>query len=435
MALEITGVQGRARRAGMQPGWTLLAINGEPVLDFIDYNWFSAQEELDILVDSGTEQRRILVRKPSEEPLGLELEGLYPQERQCANRCVFCFVDQMAPGMRDSLYVKDDDWRYSVLFGNYITLTNVGDREFERILKRAPSPLYVSVHATDPAVRVRMMENEHAGRILEQLRRLGEVGIAMHCQIVLVPGYNDGDVLRRSLRDLWALYPAVRTVAVVPVGLTKFREGLAQLKPVDQYAALDAVQIVEGFAEDCQRQRNVRFAFAADELVERAGLPPRRYDGEHTPQVANGVGLVSNLLDEFEWALEDLPAKLQRPRRVTIITGTSAYGLMCQVAQTISERVDNLHVQVIKAQNHLFGDSVTVVGLLSGEDFAAAAQGRDLGDELLVSQAALRSGEDVFLDGMTLEQLSQRVGIPVRATGCDGEALARAICSLPDGVA
>lgn len=432
MALQITGVQGRAQRAGIRPGWTLLSINGEPVLDFIDYNWFSAQEELEILADTGAGERHIVVCKPAEEPLGLELEGLYPQERQCANRCVFCFVDQMAPGMRDSLYVKDDDWRYSVLFGNYITLTNISDREFERILKREPSPLYVSVHATDPAVRQRMMENDRAGRILEQLRRLGEAGIVLHCQIVLVPGYNDGEVLRGSLRDLWALYPAVRTVAVVPVGLTQFRQGLPQLQPVDRDAALAAVQIVESFSEECKLQRDVRFAFAADELVERAGLPPRRYDGEHTPQVANGVGLVSNLLDEFEWALEDLPAKLDAPRRVTIITGTSAYGLMEQIAQTISQRVGNLSVRVIKAQNRLFGDSVTVVGLLSGEDFAAAAQGQDLGDVLLISQAALRSGEDVFLDGMTLEQLSRQVGVPVRATGCDGEALARAICGLED---
>ncbi len=432
MALQITGAQGRAKRAGIQPGWRLLSINGEPVLDFIDYNWFSAQTDLDILVDTGKGEKSIRVYKPAEEPLGLDLEGLYPQERQCANRCVFCFVDQMAPGMRDSLYVKDDDWRYSVLFGNYITLTNVGEREFQRILRRAPSPLYISVHATDPDVRVRMMGNESAGRILEQLRALGEAGIQMHCQIVLVPGYNDGDVLLRSLRDLWALHPAVRTVAVVPVGLTRFREGLPELLPVDRAAALAAVETVENFAQGCLQAKGVQFAFAADELVERAGLPPRRYGGEHTPQVANGVGLVSNLLDELEWALQDLPEELPVLRRVSIITGTSAYGLMENVAAQLSARVRNLEIQVIRAQNRLFGSSVTVVGLLSGADIAEAAAGHNLGDEVLISQAALRSGEDVFLDGMTLSELARRVGVPVRAVGCDGEALARAICSLQD---
>lgn len=433
MALLVTSVEGKALASGIKPGCRLLSINGEPVFDFIDYSCFSARNHLTVITETeqGRETRKI--SKNAEEPIGLELDGLYPDEKRCANRCVFCFVDQMPEGMRESLYVKDDDWRYSALFGNYVTLTNMADKDFDRLLRRAPSPMYVSVHATDPDVRMKMMGNPKAGRIMTQLQKLADAGIAVHCQIVLVPGWNDGEVLQRSLEDLYSLEPGVRTVAVVPLGLTCHRQGLAELKPVGREEARSAVATVEAFAKRSQKEHSARFVFASDEMYERAGLPAPRYsDGEHTPQLANGVGMVSDMLDEFEWALEELPESLTDKRSVTIATGVSAYGLMEKIASELQSRVSNLHVNVLRVENRLFGAQVTVAGLICGGDIAQAAAGFGIGQELLVPQAALRSGEDIFLDGMTLTELHERLGVPVRAVPCDGAALAYASCGLEE---
>jgi putative radical SAM enzyme (TIGR03279 family) len=435
MALLITGAEGPAGKSGIKPGSKLLSINGEPVLDFVDYNWYSAQTKLDIEIETERGCRVHHITKDADEPIGLDVEGLYPDERQCANHCVFCFVDQLPCNMRESLYVKDDDWRYSVLFGNYITLTNISDREFERLLSRAPSPLYVSVHSTDIDVRTKMMGNPKAGRIMEQLARLTNAGIVVHCQIVLVPGYNDGESLKKSLSDLYTLYPRVRTVAVVPLGLTCHRAGLAELRPVGRAEACSAVQIVEQFTKRSRVEHNVRFAFASDEMVERAGLPAIRYlEGEHTPQLANGVGMISDFLDDFEWALDDLPESLAEQRVATIATGVSAYGLMEKITSELERKVKNLKLNVIKVENKLFGPEVTVAGLICGKDIADTAARFSLGQELLVPQAALRSGEEVFLDDMTLGQLSCRLGIPVKAVPCDGAALAYAACGLEETI-
>ncbi len=435
MGLHIAGVYGPAKKAGIMPGGTLSSICGEPVLDFVDYNWFSAQTELEITIDSNGKRQTFLIRKRVDEPIGLDLEGLYPDEKRCANHCEFCFVDQMPFGMRESLYVKDDDWRYSVLFGNYITLTNLSERELERLCRRAPSPLYVSVHATDPDLRASMMGNRNAGRVMDQLSRLAEAGITIHCQIVLVPGRNDGDVLRRTLTDLNTLHPSVRTVAVVPVGLTSHRSALADLRPVGRQEALDVVGIVHEFAQSCLTQQGVRFAYVSDEMVERAGLPPMRYlDGEHMPQLANGVGLISGMLDEFEWAKNELPQCLPQARTVTIATGVSAFGLMEKLALEMEQLVAGLRVNVLRVENRLFGPQITVAGLLCGADIAHAAAGNALGDELLVPNAALKSGEDVFLDGLTVPELSQKINTPVRAVACDGAALAFAACGMEEPI-
>jgi putative radical SAM enzyme (TIGR03279 family) len=329
--------------------------------------------------------------------------------------------------------VKDDDWRYSALFGNYVTLTNIPEGEFGRLLRRKPSPLYVSVHATDPDIRSKMMGNPAAGRITDQLRRLTGTGIAVHCQIVLVPGHNDGAVLYKSLEDLFGLHPGVRTVAVVPVGLTCHRQGLPELKPVGTPEAAQAVAAVESFSAGCMKACGARFAFASDEMYERAGLPAPRYDGgEHTPQLANGVGLASDLLDGFEWALGELPDILQERRHVTIATGVSAFPLMEKIASELRRRVADLDIGVLTVENRLFGPEVTVAGLLCGGDIAAAARGKDLGEELLVPRASLRAGSDEFLDGMMLGELSGILGTNVRAAPCDGAALAFAACGLEE---
>jgi putative radical SAM enzyme (TIGR03279 family) len=436
----ITGAEGPAAKAGIKAGGRLVSIEGEPVLDFVDYSWFSARNHLTVIIETDQGRKSHKIVKKAEEPIGLSLEGLYPDEKRCANRCIFCFVDQMPAHMRESLYVKDDDWRYSVLFGNYITLTNVSESEFERILRRKPSPLYVSVHTTDPDLRPKMMGNPRASLILPQLKRLAEAGIVIHCQIVLVPGVNGEDALKRTLSDLNSLYPGVRTVAVVPLGLTCHRQGLAELKPVGKAEALRAVEIVENFESGRQDGRSPQrprspFAFASDEMYLRAGLPAPRYrGGEYMPQLANGVGLISDLLDGFEWALGELPDKLEAPRDISIVTGVSAFPLLEKIATELERRVGNLSIHVIKAENRLFGKSVTVAGLLCGADIAAAAEGKALGQELLIPQSTLRAGEDVFLDGMTVGELADRLGTRVRAVPCDGAALAYASCGMEEDI-
>ena len=438
MATTITRVdrQSAAAQAGIMAGMKLVTVNGQPILDFIDYEAFSAVERLTIVVEDGQEHRTFQFSKPMEQDLGLDLDlDLYPTERHCANHCIFCFVDQTPPGMRASLYGKDDDWRYSMMFGNYVTLTNVSDADFERLIARQVSPLYISVHATDPDVRARMMGNPRAQYILDQLQRLAQGGITFHCQIVLCPGYNDGAVLERTLRDLYALHPAARSVAVVPVGLTQFRESLTALRLPTQAEAREVIHQVEAFAEHCLQQGGQRFAYASDEFYQLAGLPWPRYEGGlHTPQLSNGVGLMDSFLGEFAQALEDLePPPAGWQRKVTIATGRSAAATLRKLCQWLMGRCPGLDAQVVAVDNDYFGHHITVAGLLTGQDIAKALQGRELGEEVLISAACVRDGQDIFLDDWTLSDVEARVGVPVRPTDCDGYTFALAVLGREEG--
>lgn len=438
MATTITRVdrQSAAAQAGIKAGMKLVTVNGQPILDFIDYEALSAAERLTVVVEDGPERRTFQFSKPMEQDLGLELElELYPPERHCANHCIFCFVDQTPPSMRASLYGKDDDWRYSMMFGNYVTLTNVSDADFERLIARQVSPLYISVHATAPDVRARMMGNPRAGRILDQLRRLAQGGIAFHCQIVLCPGYNDGAVLDGSLRDLYALHPAARSVAVVPVGLTQFREGLTDLRLPTQAEAHEVIGQVEAFAQGCRQRGGEHFAYASDEFYQLAGLPYPRYEGGlHTPQLSNGVGLMDSFLGEFDQALEvaDPPPTNWR-RKVTIATGRSAAATLRRLCQLLMGRFPGLDAQVVQVENHFFGRHITVAGLLTGQDIAKALQGLDLGEEVLISAACVRDGQDIFLDDWTLSDVEAQLGAPVRPTDCDGYTFALAVLGREEG--
>lgn len=419
MRHAITGIQeGSAAEAhGLRVGDVLLRINGEPVLDTIDYQALGAQADVELTIERcGTEITAVL-RKEDWEPIGLTFgDSMALKPRSCANRCVFCFIDQMPPKLRSTLYVKDDDWRFSLMMGNYITLTNVGNAEFKRILKRHASPLYVSVHTTDPALRRKMMNNPRAGEILDRLRMLKNAGIRFHCQIVCCPGYNDGDALMRTLKDLSALAPAALSVAVVPVGLTKFREGLPDLAPFDAGSAKALLTQLEPFQKRCRMRLGTTFAFASDEFYCLSGkpLPPAAwYEGY--PQIENGVGLLRQFEEQMREASEDDDQPPPNEARTYVIaTGVSAAPYLRRFSKAYTPGNATVHVATIR--NHFFGETVTVAGLLTGGDVLDQLDPEllKLADQLLISGSMLRHERDLFLDDMSLEEFRGRLPIPVR---------------------
>ncbi|MBQ8072279.1 MAG: DUF512 domain-containing protein [Clostridia bacterium] len=421
-----------AARLGIQPGETLLTINGEPVLDEIDYQALTTVPRLKLtLRDARGEEHVLSLRKPASAPLGLKLdERIILEPRVCRNHCVFCFVDQMPPGMRKTLYVKDDDWRLSLMMGNFVTLTNVDEAEFQRILRRKASPLYISVHATDPDTRIRMLRNPNAGKIMEQLTRLKEAGIRFHCQVVLCPGENDGDILFQTIVDLAGLYPATQSLAIVPIGLTDHREGLYPLRLFRREEAKKLLQDLELIEAHYLKTLGTRFLFPADELYSIAGLPvPSEECYEGYPQIENGIGMIRQLTEECEEAWQRLRDKLEtRPlqatRHVLIPTGVSALPYIQPLAARYAP--PGTSVEVFAVPNRFFGPSVTVTGLIVGADLVEALHGRH-GDQVLISCAMLRENADCFLDDWTVAQVIETVGMPIRVVQHSGEDFIRAL--------
>lgn len=428
MAHIIESVQphGVAYRRGIRAGDSLIAINGEPILDEIDYQALTNRQRLDVLIrrPNGTEET-VRIIKAREAKLGLQLaDTLACRPYACKNKCVFCFIDQMPPGMRETLYVKDDDWRLSLMMGNYITLTNVDEKEFQRILRRKASPLYISVHATNPDVRVKMMRNPNARFIMDRLRALRDAGLRFHCQIVLCPGYNDGDVLVDTLNTLSGLYPAAQSAALVPVGLTKFRKGLAPVAPFDREKAKAVMAIARDFQTRLLSAIGTRFVFPADEMVLIAGeaLPPEEaYEGY--PQLENGVGLLRRFENGLRAAsLENtLPAA---SRRVRIPCGASIAPVMRSWMDAYAPKGVSVAVQPIR--NTFFGETVTVTGLLTGGDLMAQLKNADE-DEILLCENTLRAEGDLFLDGTSLSDLRAALPMPVTIVPNTGASLFHAL--------
>ena len=406
LAHEIVAVtpHGVAYRRGLRVGDSIIAINGEPILDEIDYQALTNRAKLDILVrraDGREETVRII--KAKEMGLGLQLaDTLACTPYPCKNKCVFCFIDQMPPGMRKTLYVKDDDWRLSLMMGNYITLTNVDEKEFQRILRRKASPLYISVHSTDPDLRVRMMKNPNARFIMDRLHALADAGLHFHCQIVLCPGSNDGDALKKTLADLSALYPAAQSAALVPVGLTRFREGLADVKPFTRESAKAVMDIAYDFQNRLLKEINTRFVFPSDEMVLIAGERlPSEEEYEGYPQIENGVGL----LRKFENGLAAAAAENTSPavsRRVRIACGTSIAPVMREWVEKYGPEGVTVAVQPIR--NTFFGETVTVTGLITGGDLISQLKDADE-DEILICSNTLREEGDLFLDDVSLGEV------------------------------
>lgn len=425
---EITGVEpsSAARRGGLRAGDLLLSINGEELIDEIDYQALIAGNLLHIALQRGEDMLNVTIRKEEGEPLGLHFgESMTLAPRTCRNHCAFCFIDQMPPGLRKTLYVKDDDWRYSLMMGNFVTLSNVDDLEFDRIVRRHATPLYVSVHTTNPELRKRMMNNRFAGDILQKLQRFKDAGIRFHCQIVVCPEMNDGEELSRTLADLRALAPAAQTVAMVPVGLTRFRDGLAPLRPFTREEACALLERIAPFQEECRRTLGTTFAFPSDEFFCLSGrpIPPESWY-ENFSQIENGVGLLRRLESEMEEAAEfdDEPAP-EMPKTYVLPTGVSATPHMRRLVERFKPK--SASVRVLTVPNHFFGETITVTGLLTGGDVLAALTSEicEGADEILLCAVMLRHERDLFLDDMHIEEFRARAPLPVRLTDSDGQAL------------
>ena len=419
-------LQGKA-----QIGDTIVSINGNSILDVLDYKFFAYDRELDVCLQrpDGT-QYTLHVKKPEGGDLGLDFGSyLMDAPRSCANACVFCFIDQLPRGMRKTMYFKDDDARLSFLLGNYITLTNLSEREVERIIALRVSPINVSVHTTNPELRKKMLRNPSAGESIDVMRRFAAAGIVMNCQIVCCPGLNDGEELARSLRELEALWPAVHSVSIVPVGLTKHRKHLYPLTPFTAEHAAETLDLVEGYAEVCRHKHGSRIFFCGDELYILAGreLPPDEYYEEYT-QLENGVGTLRLLETEFKSAvkLADEPDGID----FAIATGVSAAPYIEKLLLEARAAFPALRGRVYAIGNDFFGRSINVTGLITGGDLIRQLQGKGLGERLLISQNMLRRAELDFLDDVKLEEASEALGVPVYPVESDGFALCDAMFGL-----
>lgn len=420
--ITITDIEkdSHAERAGILPKDQLLAIDDHPIKDVLDYRFFLTEKKIKLTLKRGAKTFDTVIQKDRYDDIGLDFETyLMDRKRRCANRCIFCFIDQNPCGMRETVYFKDDDTRLSFLMGNYVTLTNVTDDELDRIIAMKMSPVNVSVHTTDPELRVKMLGNPKAAHIMEQLTRLKEGGISINCQIVSCRGINDGYALRRTVEELALLYPAVQSIAIVPAGLTRHRQNLPLIEPYDEASARAVLDLTEELALRFSERFGQRLVYAADEfyLAAKREFPPEEdYDGY--PQLDNGVGLIRStreeLLDEIQWRWEEgnwknLPST---PLNITLVTSVAANALLCEITAAITEKLPFVKFDVIAVKNRFFGETVTVAGLICGKDLVDAV--RDRKPELLFFPAvALRHERDLFLDDYPLQKVSEELACPV----------------------
>ena len=430
MAVTITGVVpgSPAAKKRIRAGDRLVAVNEKPIVDVLDYRFYEVEERLTLQLETASGPRTVKLRKPEYADIGLEFETyLMDKQHTCRNQCVFCFIDQMPPGMRDSLYFKDDDSRLSFLFGNYITLTNLSEHEIERIISLHITPINVSVHTTNPELRCRMMNNRFAGETLGLLRRFADAGIHMNCQLVLCPGWNDGEELERSMHDLAALSPAVESVAVVPVGLTKYREGLTPLRLFTAEEAAVVLDAVENFGNVLSKCIGTRLIYPADEWYIKAGRPiPDEAFYEEMSQLENGVGMSALMRAQFTEALEQCEASAAVGTDTVVVTGVAAEPLLKELVETAAKAYPGIRARVQAIRNEFFGETITVAGLVTGGDLKEQLNGVSC-ERVLVPDVMLRHEKDRFLDDITPEELEQALGVRVQIVTADGDSLLRAL--------
>lgn len=434
MPLYITAVDENspAQKLGLQPGCALLAIDGHPLADALDYQFYTTPSAfaLEICVDG--QQRTLQVLKGEYEPLGCNFKTYLGDEKHsCSNHCMFCFIDQLPPGMREPLYFKDDDERLSFLFGNYITLTNLSEHEIDRIIQMHISPIFVSVHTTNPALRVRMLANKRGGEVLEYLPKLAAGGIELNCQLVLCRGINDGDELRRTLNDLLALRPQVGSIAAVPAGVTDYRKGLYKLTPYDRQSAAETLDILEEFAQKCRAEYGRSIVYPSDEwyLTAEREVPPAEFYDEFA-QLEDGVGMWRLYHDTFLQELEDYRG-LVLPHALDVATGTLAAPLIKECMQALMQRYPQVHVTVHAIENRYFGGNVSVTGLVTGTDIAAQCRGTLQSGTLAVPEVMLRDEKDRFLDDVTPAGLGESLGCRVITIPTDGTGCCKAVLATP----
>lgn len=418
-----------AEEMELVPGDELISINGQPIEDVFDYHYLVNDEYLEILVRKADgEEWELEIEKDFEEDLGVEFENsLMDEYRSCRNHCIFCFIDQMPPGMRETLYFKDDDSRLSFLQGNYVTLTNMSDHDIDRVIRYHLAPINISFQTTNPKLRCEMLHNRFAGDIFPKVDRLFQAGIEMNGQVVLCKGINDGEELERTIRDLSGYLPHLKSVSVVPVGLSKYREGLHLLEPFNREDALGVLETVHRWQKKLYEQYGLHFIHCSDEWYILAGLPlpeEERYDGYL--QLENGVGMLRLLEEEVQEELAHRKGD-ERVRRVSIATGKLAAPFIQENVERVRTVYGNVEAQVYPIRNDFFGELITVSGLITGQDLKAQLKGKDLGECLLIPCNMLRAGENVFLDDVTVEEVEEQLGVPVAVVDEDGASFVHAL--------
>ena len=415
MAVTIASVEAGspAARARLKAGDTLVSINGRDIEDVLDYRFYMPDRKLTLIVERDGKRKNVRLRKAEFEEIGLEFDTyLMDKQRSCRNNCIFCFIDQLPQGMRESLYFKDDDSRLSFLFGNYITLTNLTEHEISRIIEMHISPINISVHTTNPELRCRMMNNRFAGDCLDILRRFVEAGLTIQCQLVLVPGYNDGEELQRSLEDLAAYAPQVRSVAAVPVGLTKHRDGLTPIRPFTKEEARDVIRRMTEAGEAMLEKVGSRVFYPSDEWFIRAELPiPDSEFYEEYPQLENGVGMIALLREGFH---EEMAAWTGKPdtARTVLVSGVAAAPFLRELVAEATVKAPALRAEVVAVENDFFGENITVSGLVTGGDLIRQLKGVPM-DRLLIPANMLRQEGNCFLDDVTVSEVAHELGVIV----------------------
>lgn len=426
MSVKINGVKKNSLCdvKGIKAGDELLKINGKEIMDVLDFDFYMAEQNVTMTFKCGDGKYKVV--KTQNTDCGLEFETyLMDKQQHCKNKCIFCFIDQLPKGLRPSLYFKDDDSRLSFLFGNYITLTNISEHEVERIIDMHISPVNVSVHTMNPELRVKMMKNKNAGESLKILKRFADAGIKMNTQLVLCPGINDGAELRRSIEELSALYPSVQSIAAVPVGITKFRDGLEKLEPYNKETAGETIDIIEEYSQKFRKEFGIGLCYPADEFfikAEREIPSVEYYDG--FPQFDNGVGMVRSFTDDF---LDEMEYCNETPsyKKVTMATGADFYPFLNELCKKAEEKY-NIEIQVRKIVNHFFGETITVSGLVTGIDLYEQLKDSDLGEYLLLPSSMISDytnhteNKNKFLDDMTIEELEERLNTKIILTNGDG---------------
>lgn len=435
MAVKIFDVTtgSHADKAGIKKGETLLSINSNEIVDVLDYRFYQVNRKLTLEVeDEDKNVRTIEMTKGEYEEIGLEFETyLMDKQHSCRNKCIFCFIDQLPKGMRESLYFKDDDSRLSFLFGNYITLTNITEHEIDRIIKMHISPINVSVHTTNPELRCKMMNNRFAGDTLKYLKRFADAGITLNCQIVSCPGINDGDELVRTLTDLENL--GVNMTAIVPVGLTRYRENLYPLVPYNKETAGQTIDIIEKMGDECVKKHGRRIFFPGDEfylLAEREIPSPEFY--EDFSALEDGIGMIAYLTDDVGWKLEELDADESLCHKVTIACGEGVFPYMKRIMSMINEKFPNITINTRSIKNNFFGGGINVSGLVTGGDLIDQLRDDDLGDRLLIPSSMLRFENDLFLDDVSTDDVERELNITLVPINNNGNDLVEAVIAGKD---
>ena len=435
MAVKIFDVTtgSHADKAGIKKGETLLSINSNEIVDVLDYRFYQVNRKLTLEVeDEDKNVRTIEMTKGEYEEIGLEFETyLMDKQHSCRNKCIFCFIAQLPKGLRESLYFKDDDSRLSFLFGNYITLTNITEHEIDRIIKMHISPINVSVHTTNPELRCKMMNNRFAGDTLKYLKRFADAGITLNCQIVSCPGINDGDELVRTLTDLENL--GVNMTAIVPVGLTRYRENLYPLVPYNKETAGQTIDIIEKMGDECVKKHGRRIFFPGDEfylLAEREIPSPEFY--EDFSALEDGIGMIAYLTDDVGWKLEELDADESLCHKVTIACGEGVFPYMKRIMSMINEKFPNITINTRAIKNNFFGGGVNVSGLVTGGDLIDQLRGDDLGDRLIIPSSMLRFENDLFLDDVSTDDVERELGVTLVPVNNNGNDLVEAVIAGKD---